>query len=1018
MAITDLFLKKPVLSIALNIFIFCIGLFCCFKLPISQYPQLSTAVININTSYPGANPHLVAGLVTLPIETAISNAEGIDYVASKSLPNISQITVHLKLNANVQMVLLDILNKLEQITNQLPSGTLKPIVEKKSDTATPLMYISLKSKTLKPQDLTDYANRVIQPQLNNLEGVAKIDILGGQKYALRVNFNPIQLAAYQLSSLDMIKALNSNQFMTTAGQTQNEWIATPITTNTDLHQLKDFKKLIIPCKDGSIIHLEDVAQVKLGAESYDDEASFDGQKSIFLAVTPTPNANPLVVIKKIRQHLPILESQYPKNMSSKIVYDATQYIKEALYEVIWTLLEAIIIVIGVIYLFLGSWRAVLIPVLTIPFSLVGIATFLYFFNCSINLLTLLAFVLAIGLVVDDAIVVVENIHRHYAKHKQIWRACLEGSAEIAKPVIGMTITLAAVFAPIAFSEGLTGSLFKEFALTLAGTVLMSGVTAISLSPLLNSYIIKPSHQQSKLNIWFQPKLEQLEYWYFKKLSHVLNFKSASLILLGFAFCLAPCLYIFSAHEVAPEEDQGFFFIASNAQAQATKKANRKYTAEIAKIFKDIPEMAHYFMLNSATPFSGLVLKPWTKREKSQFKLKQPLQQKLNQIPGLNSYAIIPPALPGGGEGAPFQMVLQSFGDIKDLVKNAENLLNEAKKTGMFIFINNTLKINQIHYELQIDRELAAQMGFTMDQIGQMLSGSLANGQINYFALHDRRYTIVPRLNLHDRLNPEQLEELSLINQEGKLVPLANFVKLIPKIEPNLISHFQQANSASLEGVPLPGISIGKIMDTMVPLAKKHLSKEIHYDFAGVSRQFVQESSSLAPVFLLALLMIYLVLAVQYNNFRDPIIILASLPLTLCGALIPLFFGLSSVNIYTQIGLLTLIGLISKHGILIVDFANQLKSSNGYTATEAVLESAKLRLRPILMTTAAMIFGVIPLILANGAGAKSRMAIGIVIFFGMSFGTLFTLFIIPCMYSLLSKNQTSTSYSTQKALEDV
>ncbi len=1013
MAITDRFLKQPVLSISLNLFILCLGVFCCFKLPISQFPQVSTAVINITTAYPGANSHLVAGMVTSPIETTIANAEGVDYIASKSLSGQSTITIHLKLNASVETVLLDVINKIEQVSNQLPSGSLKPIIEKKSDAATPLMYISLKSPTLSPQAMTDYAMRVIQPQLNNLEGVAKIDIMGGKKYAMRVILNPIALAGYKLSSIDVVNALNNNQFMTTAGQTENEFIATPLTTNTDLHNLKEFKAMTLLCNDGSIIHLRDIAKIQLGAESYDEEAKFDGQKSIFLAVTPTPTANPLIVIEKVRQHLPILSAQFPKGLSEKIVYDATEYIKAALHEVILTLIEAIFIVIGVIFLFLGSWRAVLIPILTIPFSLIGMATLLYSFHCSINLLTLLAFVLAIGLVVDDAIVVVENIHRHFAKHKNIWKACLEGSAEIAKPVVGMTITLAAVFAPIAFSEGLTGSLFKEFALTLAGTVLLSGVIAITLSPLLNSKILSTHEEKpNRLYRWFQGKLERVEHAYFKKLTQVLHLRSTALILLGFAFILGPCLYLFSAHEIAPEEDQGFFFVASTGQTQATKRANRPYTEEIEALFKSIPQMSHYFILNSSTPFSGLVLKPWKQRDASQFKLKQPLQTQLNQITGLNSYAIIPSPLPGGGDGAPFQMVLQSFGALNDLVDNAENLLAEAKKTGLFIFINNSLKINQIHYQLHIDREKAAYMGFTMDEIGKMLSNSLANGQVNYFSLQDKRYTIVPRLAKNFRLNPEQLLELNLPNKNQQLIPLGNMATLVPQFEANVISHFQQANSASLEGVLLPGVSMGQAVNTLQKLATEHLPKHIHYDFAGQSRQYIQEQSSIAPVFLLALITIYLVLSIQYNSFRDPIIILASLPLTFCAALIPLFIGLSTVNIYTQIGLLTLIGLITKHGILIVDFANQLKHQFGYCASEAVIEAAKLRLRPILMTTSAMIFGVIPLIFANGAGAQSRIAIGLIICFGMSIGTLFTLFVVPCIYSFVSKDSMKKHTVTQ------
>jgi multidrug efflux pump len=1012
MAFTDIFLKRPVLAISINLFILCIGIFSCLKLPIRQFPQLSTAVITINTTYPGANAHTIAGLITTPIESAIASAEGIDYIKSSSQPNISTITAYLRLNANPDLVLLDIINKVQQTTNLLPNGALKPMIEKKSDGSTPLMYISLQSKILTPQNMTDFAIRSIQPQLSNLEGVAKIDILGGKKYALRIHLDPIALNAYGLSAEDIMKALSQNQFITTAGQIKNQFLATPLSTNTDLHQLKQFKKMLINCPDGTSIRLNQVANVFLGAESYDEEARFDGQAAIFLAVTPTPSANPLQVIERVRKHLPLLKLQYPKGMQSKIVYDATQYIHAAIHEVLVTLCEAVLIVIAVMYLFLGSFRAVLVPIMTIPLSLIGMGIFLQIFGCSINLLTLLAFVLAIGLVVDDAIVVVENIHRHYARHHDAWKACLEGSAEIANAIVGMTITLAAVFAPIAFSQGLTGSLFKEFALTLAGTVLLSGVIAVTLSPLMNLKLLNQNHSTPfPWMVWFQNRLETLENRYFHMLSKTLQHRNTALIIAIYAVLLTPFLYQLSAHEMAPEEDQGFFFIIGTGQAQATKIANRPYVNEIDKLLSDIPEMAHRFYINSPNPFIGLILKPWSKRDVSQSKLKNPLQDSLNHVTGLNSYAVIPPALPGGGDGAPFQMVLQSFNSIPYLAAHSEKFLQLAKNTGLFIFLNDSLKINQLHYELLIDREKAIQSGLNMQNIGQMLNAALAENQMNYFAMNDRRYIIVPRLAKDYRVNPEQILELQLIDKNQNLIPLSNFVSLKPQYEPNALTHFQQANSSSLDGVLRPGVSMGQAIDTLKALALKNLPQDIHFDFAGQARQFLQEQSSLLPIFILALICIYLVLSIQYNNFKDPLIILTSLPMCFCAALLPLFFGLSSINIYTQIGLLTLIGLISKHGILIVDFANQLKKEFQYTAQEAVIEAARLRLRPILMTTAAMIFGVLPLLFAEGAGAKSRMAIGLVICFGMSIGTIFTLFILPCIYTIVNQK---TRYQFYKA----
>lgn len=1013
MAFTESFLKRPVLSLSFNIFIFCIGLFSCFKLPIRQFPELTTAVITIQTTYPGASAHTIAGLITSPIESAVASAQGIDYVKSSSQTNLSTITCYLRLNANPETVLLDIINKVQQVSNLLPANALRPVIEKKSDASTPLMYISLQSPNLSPQRMTDYAIRAIQPQLSNLEGIAKIDIIGGKKYALRIHLDPSLLTAYELSATDVMQALSKNQFMTTAGQTKNQWIATPLSTNTDLHDLKTFRKMYIPCHDGSSIRLHQVAKVFLGAESYDEEARFDGQKAIFLAVTPTPNANPLQVIKIIRAFLPKLEAQYPQGLHSKIVYDATQYIQAALDEVLMTLFEAIAIVIVVMYLFLGSWRTVLIPILTIPLSLIGMGIFLQFFHCSINLLTLLAFVLAIGLVVDDAIVVVENIHRHYARHQKAWQAVQEGSAEISQAVIGMTITLAAVLLPVAWSQGITGSLFKEFALSLAGTVLLSGVIALTLSPLLNLKLLKAHQSPNRLVLWFQKIVEQLEIRYVNALSVILQHRSIALILIIFALILSPLLYQYAAHEIAPEEDQGFFLVVGTGQAQATKYHNRPFVQEMDEILKNMPSQAHHFFINSPNPFLGLILKPWSHRDITQFKLKSPLQEKLNRVTGINSYAIIPPALPGGGDGAPFQMVLQSFGSIQDLAQYSEQLTQKAKKLGLFIFLNSSLKINQQHDEIIIDREKARASGLDMQQIGQMLGSALAENQMNYFVMDDRRYVIIPRLEQQSMIYPEQIEELSVYDNQQHRIPLSHLIHIKTRFEPNALTHFQQANSSSIDGVLMPGVSMGEAVQDLQHLAQKMLPKNIRVDFAGQSRQYLQEQSSLLPIFVLAMLCIYLVLSVQYNNFRDPLIILTSLPLCLSAALLPLFFGLSSINIYTQIGLLTLIGLISKHGILIVDFANQLQKEMHYNNHEAVAEAARLRLRPILMTTCAMIFGITPLLFAHGAGAQSRKAIGWVISFGMSFGTIFTLFIVPCIYTLWHRSEESIKDCTKE-----
>lgn len=998
MKLTDIFIKRPILACVVSLFILVFGINSLTKMSIRQYPRMDNTVITVTTSYPGADANLVAGFITTPLESVLTSTEGVDYITSTSTQGLSTITLNIKLNFNPQIAFTDILSKVQQTVNQLPPQSQQPVILKKSDTSTPLMYISLDSHDMTPQQITDYGMRVVKPQLESTEGVAQAEILGGKKYAMRVFLDPIKLAALHVTPADVFTVLSNNNFLTAAGNTKGEYVAINIRANTGLTDVEEFKQLIIRSKNHSIIRLKDVGIVELGTENYDSSVTFDGKKAVFLAITPTPMANPLTVINDIKIAFPAIQKQFPPSLTGTIVYDATDYIRASIKEVTHTILEAAIIVIVVIFLFLGSFRAVLIPIITIPLSLIGVCTLMLWLDYSINLLTLLAFVLAIGLVVDDAIVVLENIHRHIESGETPFNAAIRGAREIAVPVIAMTITLAAVYAPIGFMEGLTGALFKEFAFTLACSVLISGLVALTLSPMMCSKILTAEQSSSAFMQKIDRIFDTLKTKYQAALHDLLNTRSIMLVLAGTVLVMLPWLYSHTAKETAPEEDQGFFFVASNAPQQATINYIEAFTKSFEKIYQTFPETNHYFAINGNPTISGLVLKPWDKRSSSQFAMKQPLQEKLDQVTGLKSFAMIPPALPGGGSGTPIQFVIKTTSDYQSLLNVSNQLIEKAKRSGLFIYLDNSLKFNQPEIELRINRSKASDLGIDMQTIGRSLSSALSGGYVNFFELQGRSYEVIPQLDRKFRLTPLQLEQIYLRSQSGQMIPLSTIVTPIEKIQPNSLTHFQQLNAATIQGVMMPGITLGQGIHYLEEAANEVLPKGFSADYAGQSRQYIQESNALIMAFFLAIIVIFLVLSAQYESFRDPLIILISVPMSICGALIPLNLGLASINIYTQIGLITLIGLISKHGILIVDFANHLQREKQLSRREAVEEAAAIRLRPILMTTAAMVFGVIPLLIASGAGAVSRFDIGLVISSGLLIGTGFTLFVLPAIYT--------------------
>lgn len=996
---TDIFIERPVLAAVVSLLIFLFGLRAIHDLSLREFPKTENTVIQVVTAYPGASADLIQGFITSQLLKSIASADGIDYLEATSSQNISTIKAHITLNFNPENAFTNIMSKVAEVSDQLPRESQKPIIKKDTGASVALMYIGFDSSKMTPQQITDYISRVVQPKLQTVPGVASADILGAATFAMRIWLDPQKMAALQVTPSDVDNVLKANNFQTAAGSTKGSYVSINITATTDLHNVDEFKNLIVKNDKDKIVYLRDIALVQLGAQQYDSSVTFDGQQAVFVAINPTPTANPLTVITQVRKVLPSIMNTFPPFLKGKIVYDATRYIRSSIHEVIRTIAEATLIVILVIYLFLGNIRSVIIPIVTIPLSLIGVCSLMLFLGYSLNLLTLLAMVLAIGMVVDDAIVVVENIHRHMELGQTAISAAIQGAREIALPIITMTITLAAVYLPIGFMSGLVGALFKEFAFTLACAVFISGIVALTLSPMMCSKLLL--HSPGKFSAYIDAKFLKLKRIYHYRLHRILKAKVALMV---FAFTvLLSCLFLYvnSQQELAPNEDQSIIFFAGTAPQAANIDYVNAYSKEFNKILDSFKEKEDYFVVNGAeapnTMIGGLILKPWSERKLSQDQVQPILQDKLQQITGLNTVAFPLPSLPGNSGSLPLEFVVTSTSDFPVVFEYTEKLLAQARASGMFAFIDNTLKYNNPEADIIINRKKAANLGIDMSQIGSALATALGGNYVNRFSMMNQSYQVIPQLLRRFRYNPEQLNNIYLKTSSNAMIPLKTIIEIKQTIKPSALSQFQQLNSATIQGVPMPGVSLGHAVDFLQKKAQTLFPKEISYDFAGETRQYIQEGNSLIYTFIFALITIYLVLAAQFESFLDPLIILISVPMSICGALIPLNLGAATINIYTQIGLITLIGLISKHGILMVDFANHLRKENNLSPLVAIKRAAAIRLRPILMTTAAMILGVMPLLLANGAGAKSRFNIGLVIATGMLLGTLFTLFVVPSMY---------------------
>ncbi len=1003
---TDIFIDRPVLAVVVSLVILVLGLRSVGLLPVLQYPYTQNAVVTVTTAYPGADANLVASFITTPLENAIAQANGIDYMTSSSVQGVSTITANLRLNYDPDKALTEINTKVNSVLNQLPPAAQKPVLTVSIGQTIDAMYIGFYSDVLKPNQITDYLVRSVQPKLQAIDGVQTAELLGAKNFALRAWLDPQKLAAYGLTAADVYSALAANNYLAATGNAKGQMVQINLAANTDLKSLAGFKNMVVKSVDGQVVRLDDVAHVTLGSDDYDSSVAFDGKTSVYIGIQVAPGANLLDVIARVRKAFPGIQAQLPAGLSGTIVYDSTKFVTSSIDEVIKTLVEAVLIVTAVVFIFLGSLRSVVIPLVAIPLSIIGTFTVMLALGYSINLLTLLAIVLAIGLVVDDAIIVVENVSRHLEEGMSRFDASVRAARELANPIIAMTIVLVAVYVPIGFMGGLTGALFTEFAFTLVGTVVMSAIIALTLSPMMCSHLLKapdPSSKswQDRLVLFLDHSFERLHKRYERTLHGSLNFLPVTAVMAVIILGSIYYLYSTSMSELAPQEDQGVLISISFNNPTATLDQRQLYAKQVYDVFKTFPETDHVFQLNTPSQvIGGMVLKPWNERTRTATQMQPELQQKLNHIAGSQIAVFQPPPLPGA-RGLPVQFVLTTTEPFDKLYAVSQKFLQDALKSGQFIFLQSDLRIDLPQTRINIDRNMAAQLGLTMQDIGSALSAMLGGGYVNFFELDGRSYKVIPQVEQKFRLNADQLKHYYVRTASGAMVPLSTVVHLTTTVQPETINHFQQLNSATIQGVPMPFVAQGEALDNLKKLAQQTLPAGYGYDYAGPSRQFEQESGGLVLTFAFALVIIFLALSAQFESFRDPIIILVSVPMAISGALlfINLGIGHATLNIYTEVGLVTLIGLISKHGILIVEFANNLQRE-GRSKREAIEHAAGMRLRPILMTTAAMVLGVMPLITASGAGAVSRFNMGLVIATGLAIGTLFTLFVVPAMYMLL------------------
>ncbi|MFO1208288.1 MAG: efflux RND transporter permease subunit [Amaricoccus sp.] len=1005
MHFSELFIRRPVLSTVLAAFILLLGFQGIVNLPVRQYPEVEETVVTITTIYTGAQPELIQGFITAPIAAAVATTENIDYVTSQSTPSASVVSVHMKLGSDPDVALTEVLSKVQGVRGQLPDEAEDPVIVKGTGMQFALMYLAALNPNMTQEQLTEYLERVIRPRMSTIEGVAEIQIIGASNYAMRVWIDPSQLAARGVTASEVLAAIRASNFLAAPGKTENEFVTYNITMQSTLQTPEAFGALPLKSDGDAVVRLRDVAKIELAHEEREEVVTFGGRPGTFIGVFPTPAANPLNTAAAVVKELPAINATLPQGMKIELVYDSTETISASIREVFKTIGEAVAIVVVVILLFLGSFRSVLMPVVTIPLSLIGVCAVLLALGYSINLLSLLAMVLAIGLVVDDAIVVVENIHRHIEDGLSPLEAAIVGMKEITGPVIAMTLTLAAVLSPLAFTGGLTGSLFREFAFTLAGAVIISGVVALTITPTMAARILK-SGEGSRFQRFVDRSFDRLANWYERRVSSSLDYRPVTVLVVLALLFGTGYMFMHTTTELAPEEDEGALFSILNGPRYATLDYTKLYTDQMHELTKDIPEVRTEFSIvgfgrQTNSGFYIWALKDWAERTRSQKEIQQEIQGILGKVAGVEAFVFSPPSLPGSGGGLPITVVIQSIHSPERVFEVAEAVKNKAQASGQFIVVQNSLAFDAPQVSVTIDRDRAASLNVPISEIANTLGLLVGGASIGQFDRDSNSYDIITQVPAEFRANPEQLGQFFVRSANGAMVPLSSVVTISTNAASNAVEQFNQLNSATISALPLPGVSTGTGLAEIQKVIKEELPEGFFTDYSGQSRLEVTEGNTIMIAFALAIVVIYLVLAAQFESFRDPFIILMAVPLSIFGAVLPLNIGLGTLNIYSQVGLITLIGLITKHGILMVEFANQQREMRGLNRRDAIVAAAKIRLRPILMTTAAMALAVVPLITAEGAGAAARNAMGLVIFTGLLIGTMFTLFVVPMFYTYIS-----------------
>jgi multidrug efflux pump len=1002
-AITDIFIKRPVLAIVINLVILAVGWRAASSLPVRQYPRIESTKVIITTTYIGASADTVRGFLTTPIEQAVSAIDGIDYIESASTPGMSMITVNLRLNHDSSDALAEIGARLNQVRSELPDEAESPVIQlQRADRPFATFYVSFTSDDLTLTQLNDYLAREIQPQLATIEGVQRVGIEGPRNLAMRIWLDQTKLTALDVSPSEVWDSLARNNFVAAVGRTKGREVQVDLLTDTDLRSAAEFESLIVREQEGTIVRLSDVARVELGGEEAIGEAGFNGKPAIYLSVWPQPRANEIDVSDRLNERMDRLRPTLPSSVEMELAYDGTYYMRNALKEIGKTLAETVGIVALVVFLFMGSIRTVLVPLVAIPISIAGACIFMYMMGFSLNLLTILAIVLSVGLVVDDAIVMVENVERRIREGRPRIEAALVGARELLAPVVSMTITLAAVYAPIGFQGGLTGVLFREFAFALAASVVVSGVVAITLSPVMSSALVADHGRESGFTRFVNGIFGRLRNAYARTLDVTLSLRwSMALAAILIALAAVP-LSMFSGKELAPTEDEGGIFFVLQAAPDASLEATREAVGQLSTSLLSIPETKFVWrvLLSASSGFGGMQTVQWDERERTTAELQGEAYMLVSQIAGIRAFPILPPPLPGAGQ-FDVELVFTSSDAPEEMAEYSNMLVGAAFGSGRFLFADSDLKIDLPQTTLVIDRAKVADMGLDLATVGRDLAVMLAGGHVNRFNLDGRSYKVIPQIEDAGRITPDSLLQLKVRTADGGLVSVSSFVRLETVAAPRSLNRFQQKNSVKISGGVLPGVTKEEALSALEDAARAILPAHYAIDYAGESRQLRQEGSSLTMTLAFALGLIYLVLAAQFSSFRDPLIVLlGSVPLAISGALVFTFLGWTTINIYSQVGLITLVGLVAKNGILIVEFANHLQGE-GHSKLEAIREASLTRLRPILMTSVATVVGHFPLVLVSGAGALARNSIGIVLVSGMIISTLFTLLVVPSIYMLIA-----------------